>query len=73
MSEAERLVALGATPESIWGDEDESIVYAQALGKGRAFIFRFLLNPDRLSQSLPNRIVNCYHDVDVPSKASIHL
>lgn len=70
MSEGEPLLALGATPESIWGDDDETIVYAQSLANGRAFIFRFLLNPDRPSQSLSNRIVSCYHDIDVSSQTS---
>ncbi|KAH7183687.1 uncharacterized protein B0J16DRAFT_322421 [Fusarium flagelliforme] len=52
-------------PENIWGDEDETIVYDQCLGNGRALIFRFSLNADKSSQTLTNRIVNCYHGIDV--------
>lgn len=69
MREGQALEALGATPDSIWGDEDETIVYAQALGLGKAIIFRFQRSHDSLPQSLPNRIVCCYHGLEVPDGA----
>ncbi|KAM0426464.1 hypothetical protein ACHAPT_008155 [Fusarium lateritium] len=66
MEEAKPLLELDVMPDCIWGDEDETILYAQALGQGRALIFRFYLNPRDPPESLPSRIVNCYHDIDVP-------
>ncbi|EHK41168.1 hypothetical protein TRIATDRAFT_78127 [Trichoderma atroviride IMI 206040] len=69
MGEGQALEALGVTPDSIWGDEDETIVYAQVLGQGKAMIFRFQRSHDSLPQSLPSRIVCCYHDLEVPDGA----
>lgn len=69
MGEAEPLLALGVSPDSIWGDEDETIVYAQTFGKGRAHIFRFHLNTDNPPQSLPSWVVSCYHDLEVSDEA----
>ncbi|KAH6669688.1 hypothetical protein F5X68DRAFT_249113 [Plectosphaerella plurivora] len=51
-------------PGTIWGDEAETIVYAQAGGNGDSLIFRFSLNPAKSPHSLPNRIVNCFHVID---------
>jgi hypothetical protein len=64
MADANDLIALGATPGSIWGDEAETIVYAQASGIGQSLIFRFSLNPANPPQTLSNRIVNCFHVID---------
>lgn len=36
MSGAQLLPALGVVPDSIWDDENETTVYAQALGQGKA-------------------------------------
>ncbi|KAL7901861.1 kinase-like domain-containing protein [Trichoderma sp. SZMC 28014] len=69
MGEGQALEALGVTPDSVWGDEDETIVYAQALGQGKAIIFRFQRSHHSLPQSLPSRIVCCYHDLEVPDGA----
>ncbi|KAH8744314.1 kinase-like domain-containing protein [Diaporthe sp. PMI_573] len=62
----DELQALGVTGEWIWGDDAESIVFAQAFGKGRTIIFRFSLNSN-YADVLPTRLVNCYHGHDVPS------
>lgn len=43
----------------IWGDDDESEVFAQVQGQ---IIFKCSLNP-KLPQSLPSRIVTCFHDL----------
>ncbi|KAF7867352.1 hypothetical protein EAF04_005435 [Stromatinia cepivora] len=70
MGEGQPLLALGVSPDSIWGDnENETNVYAQVLGQGRALIFRFHLNINNLRQSLSNRIVSCYHDLEVSNEA----
>ncbi|KAK4084390.1 uncharacterized protein Triagg1_870 [Trichoderma aggressivum f. europaeum] len=69
MREVQALEALGVAPDSIWGDEDETIVYAQVLGQGKAIIFRFQRSHDSSPQSLPSRIVCCYHDLEVPDGA----
>jgi len=71
MGEGQPLLALGVNPDSIWGDENETTVYAQALGQGKALIFRFHLNINNPPQSLSNRIVSCYHDLEVSNKAFI--
>ncbi|CAF9904907.1 MAG: hypothetical protein GOMPHAMPRED_002983 [Gomphillus americanus] len=69
MTERRSLSALGVSPDSIWGDENETIVYAQALGQGKALIFRFHLNPNNPLGSLSSRIVSCYHDLEVSNEA----
>ncbi|KAL6829611.1 kinase-like domain-containing protein [Trichoderma sp. SZMC 28015] len=66
MGEVQALEAINVTPDSIWGDEDETTVYAQVLGQGKAIVFRFQRSDDSLPESLPNRIVCCYHDLEVP-------
>lgn len=48
----------------IWGDFNESQVFAQVQCLDLCIIFRYSLNP-KLPQSLPNRIVNCFHDLPV--------
>ncbi|KAK4059805.1 hypothetical protein Trihar35433_10621 [Trichoderma harzianum] len=65
MGEVQALEAINVASDSIWGDEDETIVYAQVLGEGKATIFRFQRSDDSLPESLPNRIVCCYHDLEV--------
>lgn len=72
MGEGQPLLALGVSPDSIWGDdENETIVYAQALGQGKALIFRFHLNTNKPLQSLSSRIVSCYHDLEVSNETFI--
>ncbi|KAL7797922.1 kinase-like domain-containing protein [Trichoderma afarasin] len=66
MREGQVLEAINVAPDSIWGDEDETIVYAQVLGQGNAIIFRFQRSNDSLPESLPSRIVCCYHNLEVP-------
>lgn len=67
MSERQSLLALGVTPDSIWGDDEETIVYAQVLGSGRAIIFRFCIEREGVArpQSLSPRIVTCFHELEV--------
>ena len=69
MGEHDTLGALGVEAEFIWGNDLETIVFAQAFGYGKTLIFRFTLDSKQQSQSLTTRIVNCYHDrtVDSPS------
>ncbi|KAL7937968.1 kinase-like domain-containing protein [Trichoderma chlorosporum] len=69
MEGGQALLALGVTTDSIWGDGDETIVYAQVLGQGKAIIFRFRRSDDSLPQSLLSRIVCCFHDLEVPDGA----
>ncbi|QYS96994.1 Protein kinase domain-containing protein [Trichoderma simmonsii] len=69
MGEVQALEALCVAANSIWGDEDETIVYAQVLGQGKAVIFRFQRSHDSLPESLPSRIVCCYHNLEVPDGA----
>ena len=60
----------------IWGNDDESEVFAQAQSREMSIIFRYSLNP-KLPQSLPNRIVTCFHDLPAeacetfPNRASM--
>lgn len=61
--------ALGILGEWIWGNDLETIVFAQAFGHQKTLIFRFELNYTQPSQSLTTRIVNCYHDRTVNSKS----
>ncbi|OBT60797.1 hypothetical protein VE03_09898 [Pseudogymnoascus sp. 23342-1-I1] len=63
MAEQEALQALGGFGEWIWGDDLETIVFAQAFGNEKTLIFRFVADNTQ-SQSLTTRIVNCYHDLD---------
>ncbi|KAI1635623.1 kinase-like domain-containing protein [Biscogniauxia mediterranea] len=69
MGEGQPLLTLGVSPDSIWGDENETIVYAKVLGQGREIIFRFYLDPDNPPHSLSNRVVSCYHDLEVLNEA----
>ncbi|CAK7225580.1 hypothetical protein SCUCBS95973_005914 [Sporothrix curviconia] len=59
-----RLLALDDMPDCIWGDDDETIVYAQVIGDGKTRIFRFYLDPTKPPQSLATRIVSYYHERD---------
>ena len=54
----------GFTPEWIWGNDEETEVYAQGYGSGYTVIFSFKRNLDRDPTSLANRIVTCYHHDD---------
>ncbi|KYK59811.1 Protein kinase-like protein [Drechmeria coniospora] len=64
MYEDDALNKLGVVGEWIWGDDEETAVFAQAYGHGRTLIFQFASDQGR-PFSLPSRIVNCYHDVQV--------
>lgn len=46
----------------IWGDDDESEVFAEARSDDLCLIFRYSLNPKR-PESIPSRIVRCFHDL----------
>lgn len=62
MGEHNALEALGVSGEWIWGNDVETVVFAQAFGHGKTMIFRFTLDSEQQSQSLTTRIVNYYHD-----------
>jgi len=51
---------MGIEGDLIWGDDDESEVFAQAQDHDLCLIFRYFLHAE-LPQSLPTRIVNCFH------------
>lgn len=70
MEEQDALRALGVWGEWIWGNDIETIVFAQAFGCGRTLIFRFALDINERSQSLTTRIVNCYHGLTVDSMSA---
>ena len=55
----------GFNPEWIWGDEAQSTVFAQVYGCGHTAIFSFVVDYDEPRSSLANRLVNCYHDLDL--------
>lgn len=62
MEEQYALQALGVWGEWIWGNDLETVVFAQAFGHEKTLIFRFTLDNTQRS-SLATRIVNCYHGV----------
>lgn len=64
MSEKEHLTSLGVEGEWIWGDDAETIVFAQAYGMSKTLIFRFSLDRQN-TNSLASRIVSCYHGLNV--------
>ena len=70
MGENDTLTALGVSGEWIWGNDHETIVFAQAFGYGKTLIFRFTLDSKQQSQCLTTRIVNCYHDLTVDSTSA---
>ena len=70
MGEHDTLEALGVQGEWIWGNDLETIVFAQVFGHGKTLIFRFTLDSKQQPQSLPTRIVNCYHDLTVDSASA---
>lgn len=70
MEEQDALRALGVWGEWIWGNDLETIVYAQAFGHGKTLIFRFAQDSHQRSQSLTTRIVNCYHGLTVDSTSA---
>ncbi|KAI5923652.1 kinase-like domain-containing protein [Camillea tinctor] len=69
MEEGEPVMMLGVTPDCIWGDRNKKTVYAQAFGQGRSMIFRFYLNRVNPPESLPIRVVSCYHGLPVLNEA----
>ncbi|WEW59252.1 hypothetical protein PRK78_004721 [Emydomyces testavorans] len=69
MSYQNALKALGVSAEWIWGNDLETIVFAQAFGNDQTLIFRFALDKAH-PQSLATRIVNCYHDHTVDSTSA---
>ena len=70
MGEQDTLQALGVSGEWIWGNDLETIVFAQAFGLGKTLIFRFTLDSKQQSPSLATRIVNCYHDRTVDTTSA---
>ncbi|KAI9748037.1 MAG: hypothetical protein M4579_007326 [Chaenotheca gracillima] len=70
MGEQDALNALGVLGEWIWGNDLETIVFAQAFGHEKTLIFRFSRDNPQRSQSLTTRIVNCYHDLTVDSTSA---
>ncbi|KAI1175975.1 kinase-like domain-containing protein [Nemania sp. FL0916] len=70
MGEQDALTALGVLGEWIWGNDLETVVFAQAFGHEKTLIFRFTLDNTQPSQSLTTRIVNCYHDLAVHSPSA---
>ncbi|KAI9692025.1 MAG: hypothetical protein M1820_009600 [Bogoriella megaspora] len=70
MYEQESLLTLGVTGEWIWGNDLETIVFAQASGHQKTSIFRFALAIAQRPESLPARIVNCYHELPVDSASA---
>ena len=51
---------MGVKGDLIWGDDDESEVFAQAQTHDLCLIFRYSLHA-KLPQSLPSRVANCFH------------
>lgn len=70
MAEAAALNSLGVQVESIWGNDIETIVFAQAYGHEKTLIFRFTLDVTQPPQSLTTRIVNCFHDLEVEDSST---
>jgi hypothetical protein len=66
MEEQMSLRSSGVTGEWIWGDDLETVVFAQAYGNGRTIIFRFRLD-NQYPQSLASRVATCYHDLNTSS------
>ncbi|RSL69302.1 hypothetical protein CEP53_002311 [Fusarium sp. AF-6] len=60
-------------PDSIWGDKNETVVYAQVftldIRRGSMPIFRFYRNPRHSPKSLANRVVNYYYKTNVHDDA----
>jgi hypothetical protein len=59
----------GFTPEWVWGDDKKTTVYAQGYGSGHTVIFCFKHDSTRSHLSLANRIVTCYHYLEVSDPA----
>jgi len=55
---------MGIKGDLIWGDDDESEVFAQAQTHDLCLIFRYSLHA-KLPQSLPSRVANCFHCLPV--------
>ncbi|OTA97005.1 hypothetical protein M434DRAFT_27349 [Hypoxylon sp. CO27-5] len=58
------------TAEWIWGDDAETIVFAQGYGNERTVIFSFSLDSSKPPTFLANRICNSFHAIDVPETES---
>ncbi|KAI0105310.1 kinase-like domain-containing protein [Nemania sp. FL0031] len=58
------------TEEWIWGDDAETTVFAQGYGNDRTVIFSFRLDSSQIPTSLPNRICNSFHALEVPEAES---
>jgi serine/threonine protein kinase len=71
MGEQDTLNALGVSGDWIWGNDLETIVFAQAFGHEKNLIFRFTLDITQPSQSLATRIVDYYHGLTVDGTDSI--
>ncbi|UPK99626.1 hypothetical protein LCI18_010561 [Fusarium solani-melongenae] len=66
MKEVMHLRAFGIVPDSVWGDQNETVVYAQVIKLNlNPSIFRFYRNPRHSPKSLTNRVVSCYHDINI--------
>ncbi|KAH7121548.1 hypothetical protein EDB81DRAFT_700447 [Dactylonectria macrodidyma] len=73
MADEQPLQALGVTPDTIWGDTDGNIVYAQILGDGRAIIFYFVCTPTfrrYRPSALQTRVVCAFHNHEVSDESS---
>ncbi|EPE34282.1 Protein kinase-like (PK-like) [Glarea lozoyensis ATCC 20868] len=63
MGEQNSLQSAGVTGEWIWGDDLETVVFAQAYGHGRTIIFRFKFD-NKSPRPLASRVATCYHDLN---------
>ncbi|KAI1291437.1 hypothetical protein F5Y03DRAFT_34024 [Xylaria venustula] len=53
------------TGEWIWGDDEETTVFAQGYGSNQTAIFSFTRSPLKPAEALSNRICNSFHGLDV--------
>lgn len=58
---------MGIEGDLVWGGDDESEVFAQAQNNDLCLIFRYSLH-SKLPWSLPSRIVNCFHCLQVEDR-----
>ena len=65
MGEHDALEALGVSGEWIWGNDVETVVFAQAFGHGKTLIFQFMLDSEQHTHrellSQPNGRQYKYH------------
>jgi hypothetical protein len=57
-------------PEWIWGDDEETTVFAQGFGSNLTVIFSFSLLKINACDSLASRICNKFHGLQAPADAS---